>query len=182
MKKPIFLCLLLIMAALLLCGCFREHVAPDSIPSYTELATEPDTAHMEPETTLPETDLTLSEPASQETDLTMVVNGMVLDVTWEDNETTTELITYVQSRTITVNTTIYGGFEQVGSLPQSFSKNDIHMTTEPGDIVLYSGNQLVVFFGSNTWSYTRLGHINLSVEKLAELLDGKSATIEFKYE
>ena len=56
------------------------------------------------------------------------------------------------------------------------------MTTEPGDIVLYSGDQLVVFFGSNSWSYTKLGHINLAAEKLAELLGGESTVIEFKYE
>ena len=56
------------------------------------------------------------------------------------------------------------------------------MTTEPGDIVLYSGDQLVVFFGSNSWSYTKLGHISLAAEKLAELLGGESAVIEFKYE
>ena len=76
----------------------------------------------------------------------MIVNGMALDVSWEDNETVEELLVYAQNGTITVNTTIYGGFEQVGSLPQSFSRNDVQMTTEPGDIVLYSGNQLVVFF------------------------------------
>lgn len=80
------------------------------------------------------------------------------------------------------NTSAYGGFEQVGSFPRSFSRNDVQMTTEPGDIVLYSGNQLVVFFGSNSWSYTKLGHISLAAEKLAELLGGESTVIEFKYE
>lgn len=50
------------------------------------------------------------------------------------------------------------------------------------DIVLYSGNQLVVFFSSNTWNYTKLGHINLAAEKLAGLLGGDSAVIEVKYE
>lgn len=112
----------------------------------------------------------------------MIVNGMALDVSWEDNETVEELFVYAQNGTITVNTTIYGGFEQVGSLPQSFSGNDVQMTTEPGDIVLYSGNQLVVFFSSNTWNYTKLGHINLAAEKLAGLLGGDSAVIEVKYE
>ena len=67
-----------------------------------------------------------------------------------------------------------------GSFPQSFSRNDVQMTTEPGDIVLYSGDQLVVFFGSNSWSYTKLGHINLATEKLTELLGGESAVIELK--
>ena len=71
-------------------------------------------------------------PEPQEKELTMIVNGMALDVSWEDNETVEELLVYAQNGTITVNTTIYGGFEQVGSLPQSFSRNDVQMTTEPG--------------------------------------------------
>ena len=55
------------------------------------------------------------------------------------------------------------------------------MTTQPGDIVLYSGNQLVVFFGSNSWSYTKLGHINgLSADEFAALLDKEQAVIELQ--
>ena len=66
-------------------------------------------------------------------------------------------------------------------MPQSFSRSDVQMTTQPGDIVLYSGNQLVVFFGSNSWSYTKLGHINgLSADELAALLDKDIAVIEIK--
>ena len=53
------------------------------------------------------------------------------------------------------------------------------MTTQPGDIVLYSGNQLVIFFGSNSWSYTRLGHIDgLSTDELTALLDQDTVTFE----
>ena len=80
-----------------------------------------------------------------------------------------------------MNTTAYGGFEQVGSLPQSFSRGDTQMTAQPGDIVRYSGNQLVVFFGSNSWSYTKLGHINdLSADELTVLLDKDQTVIELQ--
>ncbi len=55
------------------------------------------------------------------------------------------------------------------------------MTTQPGDVVLYSGNQLVVFFGSNSWSYTKLGHINgLSADELAVLLDKEQTGIKLQ--
>ena len=75
----------------------------------------------------------------------------------------------------------YGGFEQVGSLPQSFSRSDAQMPTQPGDIVLYSGNQLVIFFDSNSWNYTRLGRIEgLSTNELTTLLDKDIAVIEIK--
>ena len=80
-----------------------------------------------------------------------------------------------------MNTSAYGGFEQVGSLPQSFSRSDAQMTTQPGDIVLYSGNQLVIFFGSNSWSYTKLGHISgLSADELAALLDKEQTVMELR--
>ena len=77
---------------------------------------------------------------------------------------------------------MYGGFEQVGSIGQNLTRNDKQTTTEPGDIVLYSGNQLVVFYGSNSWSYTRLGKINLSDEELENLLGNGDVTITLSME
>lgn len=53
---------------------------------------------------------------------------------------------------------------------ESLPRNDEQITTEYGDIVLYSGNQIVVFYGSNSWAYTRLGHIDMTQEELTELL------------
>ena len=67
------------------------------------------------------------------------------------------------------------------SIASLLSKNDVQTTTQPGDIVLYSGNQLVIFFGSNSWSYTRLSHIEgLSTDELTALLDKDVAVIEIK--
>lgn len=106
------------------------------------------------------------------------INGNKINVSREDNDTVEELIDHIQNENIIVNTTLYGCFEQVGSLPRSFSRNAVQMTTAPGDIMLYSGDQLVVFFGSNNWSYTKLGHINLPVDELTELLNGSTVLIE----
>ena len=66
---------------------------------------------------------------------------------------------------------MYGGFEQVGAIGPDLPSNDINITTEPGDIMLYTGSNMVVFYGNNSWSYTRLGHIeNKSEDELKELL------------
>ena len=112
--------------------------------------------------------------------LLLTIDGTAVDVQWENNAAVTELYALAQN-SITVNTSAYGGFEQVGSLPQIFSRNDVQMTTQSGDIVLYSGNQLVVFFGSNSWSYTQLGHIHgLSADKRAALLDKEQTVIELQ--
>ena len=59
----------------------------------------------------------------------------------------------------------------------TISSNDKRITTSPGDIVLYSSNQIVLFYGSNTWEYTRLGHINLSEDELVKLLDKPTVNI-----
>lgn len=75
---------------------------------------------------------------------------------------------------------MYGGFEQVGSIGQSIVRDDEQLTTSPGDIVLYSGDQIVVFYGSNSWSYTKLGHIDMSEGELTELLSNGDVTITLK--
>lgn len=111
------------------------------------------------------------------------IDGNQLSVVWEDNIAVEELFTCAQEEGITVHTSIYGGFEQVGSLPYRFSQDDLQITTEPGDIVLYSGDQLVVFFGENTWSYTMLGHIQgLSQEELTSMLRKDTTVIEIEVE
>ena len=103
--------------------------------------------------------------------LKMKVDGRELTVIWEDNESVDALMDLASDSAITVEMSMYGGFEQVGSLGTSFPRNDVQTTTQAGDIVLYSGNQIVVFYGSNSWSYTRLGRIEgLNGSELAELL------------
>lgn len=69
-----------------------------------------------------------------EQELTLSVDGTTLEVSWEDNETVRELMDCAAEGSITVNTSLYGGFEQVGSLPRQFSRNDVQMTTAPGTL------------------------------------------------
>ena len=72
----------------------------------------------------------------------------------------------------------YGGFEQVGPIGTSLPRADEQTVTEAGDIVLYAGSQIVVFYGSNSWAYTRLGHItDQSAADLARLLGRGDVTI-----
>lgn len=173
MKMP-FLMYLLLPTAFLLAACSGQ------MSVLSSAAEPPETERIsEPSSTEPETPP--SEPAPQAELLVLSINGSVLDVKWEENETVAELLAHVQNEKIMVYTSVYGVFEQVGSLPQSFSRNDARITTKPGDIVLYSGDQLVLFFGSNSWSYTKLGQINgLSPEELSALLGTDSAVVEIK--
>lgn len=90
----------------------------------------------------------------------LTVGGKTLTATLVDNAATRELKELLAKGSITVSMSDYGGFEKVGTLPQSFTTSNSNITTASGDIILYSGNQLVVFYGSNTYSYTRLGKID----------------------
>ena len=165
MKRHI---LFVLLPAVMLClsGCVGR---PDLPTSAAE--SEKSTKMTTEETAMPEIDTTM---------LVLTIDGTAVDVQWENNAAVVELYALAQNA-ITVNTSAYGGFEQVGSLPQSFSRSDVQMTAQPGDIVLYSGNQLVVFFGSNSWSYTKLGHISgLSADELAALLDKEQTVIELQ--
>lgn len=108
--------------------------------------------------------------------LSLKIDEETVDVTWENNPSAKGL-SRLASNGLRIDMRMYGGFEQVGLLGTSLPSNDVQMTTSPGDIVLYSGNQIVVFYGSNTWDYTKLGHINLSREKLEDLLGKKPVSL-----
>ena len=101
----------------------------------------------------------------------MSIGGTDVTVEWEDNQAVADLQALVADAPLTVNLSMYGGFEQVGSLGTTLTANDVQTTTAAGDIVLYSGNQIVVFYGSNSWAYTRLGHItSQDADGMANLL------------
>lgn len=97
--------------------------------------------------------------SSTEKKLHLNIGNTELAVDWEENDTVKALIELCSSGSLTVHMSKYGGFEQVGSLGTSLPRKDVQITTESGDIVLYSGNQIVVFYGSNTWAYTKIGKI-----------------------
>ena len=110
-------------------------------------------------------------------DMILTINGEECPVEWEENESVEALKKLCP---LTVQMSMYGGFEQVGSIGSSITRNDKQTTTDYGDIVLYSGNQIVVFYGANSWAYTRLGHIDMTKEELTELLCNGDVEIPLK--
>ena len=134
-------------------------------------------AESKPEETQSETGTETEEKPAMKT-LTMKIGDTTVAVDWEENDSVKALMDLVKDRPLTIQMSMYGGFEQVGSLGTSLPRNDRQTTTSAGDIVLYSGNQIVVFYGSNSWSYTRLGHItDKSADELKSLLGNKDTTI-----
>ncbi len=107
--------------------------------------------------------------------LQLIIGDVEVEVSWLDNDSVNELIQYVND-TLDIKLHQHGGFEQYGSIGKTLTSNDKRIKTNPGDIVLYSSNQIVLFYGSNTWSYTKLGKMNLKENELYELL-GKEDSI-----
>lgn len=115
--------------------------------------------------------------------LMMKIGDKKVNVEWEENESVEALMELCKDAPLEVKMSMYGGFEQVGSLGTNLPRNDVQTSTSSGDIVLYSGNQIVIFYGSNSWSYTRLGHItDQDNAGMTELLGNGDVTITISME
>jgi hypothetical protein len=102
----------------------------------------------------------------------------VLSATFADNTSAEALKELLAAGDITIDMSDYGGFEKVGNIGSSLPTNDVRITSEPGDLILYQGNQLVIFYASNSWSYTRLGRINdVTQAELRNILGTGNVTV-----
>lgn len=165
----------------LLGGCQSAPSQPE-----TEIKDEP-VSETENDTVTETETVTEEHEISEETEkeeMTMIlkINDQKIDVNWEDNESVAALEQLVLSKPLTVSMSMYGGWEQVGSIGRSLPRNDVQTTAVPGDIMLYSGNQIVLFYGNNSWAYTKLGSMQASQDELRELLDNGDVTVEISME
>ena len=95
----------------------------------------------------------------------------------ENNASTEELATILSEGDLKMSASNYGGFEKVCTIGQSIARDDKQTTTKPGDIMLYNGSQLVIFYDSNSWAYTPIGHINESAGELEKFLSGDESEV-----
>ena len=121
--------------------------------------------------------------AFSQTKIKLTVGEKTMTATLVDNAATQELKALLEKGPITIEMSDYGGFEKVGALPQSFTTSNSQITTEPGDIMLYQGNNMVIFYGSNSWSYTRLGKIDgATAEDVRQFLGSGSISLTVSLE
>ena len=156
-RKSIYLLIFGIM--LILSGCFANQ-SPN--------AKATDIEHRQESQTEP----TITEQGIKP--MVLSIDGTEVPVTWEANPSVADLQKHLP---LTMQMSKYGGFEQVGSIGRSIVMDDKQITTNYGDIVLYAGDKIVIFYGSNSWAYTRLGHVNLSQKEMTELLSKGNASI-----
>ena len=170
------ICLLCVLA-----GCAKsvpKEETPQSLPNIESVEVSEET---EPEGQSDEMQSEQMEGnglEAEEMSILMRIGDEVVTIAWEDNESVAALVELLREQPMSIQMSMYGGFEQVGSFGTSLPRDDEQTTTQAGDIVLYSGNQMVVFYGSNSWAYTRLGRItDKSAEELKEMLGGGDVTI-----
>ena len=124
----------------------------------------------------PEGGQTTEEPNENEKESEMIdtiylkMGTHKITVKLEENVATKALVELLKEGDITYTAHDYGGFEKVGDLGHTLPRSDAQTTTEAGDVILYSGNQIVLFYGSNSWSYTRLGKMQGSASEIKEIL------------
>lgn len=170
----------LAIAFMLSLGCTEDN---KNSHTAANLPTESTSHHDNPQQPTEQQPTEQQQPGEQEVSkLSATIDSIPVTIQWEDNDSVNVLREMTKRSDITIHMSQYGGFEQVGSLGQYLPRNDVQTTTAPGDIVLYSGNQIVVFYGSNTWSYTRIGKITDKTEdELKALLDKDNVTMQISH-
>ncbi len=108
----------------------------------------------------------------------ITIDGQTQSVTLVDNSATRALVEKLQQAPISVTLNSSGGFEIWGALGFSLPTSNQQMTAQPGDVILYSGSNICLFYGSNSWSYTRLGKIDgMSESELRSFLKAGESNI-----
>ena len=110
--------------------------------------------------------------SQEEPMLKITVGDQELLATFAEDSSAEEFRELLSQGPVTISMEDYGGFEKVGPLGTTLTRNDTRITTQPGDVILYQGNQITIYYGTNTWNFTRLAKINDSTDLQAKLGTG----------
>ena len=157
------LCLFLTVLGLSACGFGQVPPDPGTSPTPPVISEQPpaDPQHSQD-----------VEPHEEESALKITVGDYELLATFEDNPSAEEFRALLAQGPVTVEMADYGGFEKVGPLGTTLTRSDTQITTQPGDVILYQGNQITIYYGTNTWSFTRLATIDDPTDLKAKLGEG----------
>lgn len=161
---------------LLLTGCKATNPGnfQEDDVSQTQSSVETNTNESKEQTEMKKTD----ESTLADNQIRVTVGSSSFIVNLEDNETAKALREMLVDEDLTISASNYGGFEKVCQLGKTLPREDKQITTEAGDVMLYSGNQIVFFYGANSWSYTKIGKVEASsIEELESVLSGSETEV-----
>lgn len=149
--------LLLAILGLSACGSGESPTGSTPPPSQSVVS--------QPESSQPQD----NSSSQEEPMLKITVGDQELLATFAENSSAEEFRELLSQGPVTISMEDYGGFEKVGPLDTTLTRNDTRITTQPGDVILYQGNQITIYYGTNTWNFTRLAKINDSTDLQAKL-------------
>lgn len=180
-KLLILLCTMVVSFSLIACGGSSKQAQPpiSTQESYgAESASQSDASEAE---SAQRTDIQNETEENTVMQMNVQVGNAVFSATLEKNEAASAFVEMMQENPVVLKMSDYSGFEKVGPLGTSLPASNSQTTTNAGDIVLYNGDQIVIFYGSNSWSYTRLGHID-DLTGWEEALGSGDVTVTFSLE
>lgn len=152
----------------------EESTKEQTAPPQPEQTTNPSSS----ETSLQESTNNASPKESTAMKMNLQIGDSTFTATLEENSAVESLLGLMETAPLVIQMSDYSGFEKVGSLGTNLPTSNQQTTTQSGDIVLYNGNQIVIFYGTNSWSYTRLGKVD-DLTEWKEALDNGDVTVTF---
>lgn len=110
-----------------------------------------------------------------------VVGEETLIVELADNSSAQAFVDLLAEGPLTVEMSDYGGFEKVGPLGTYLPTNDKSITAEPGDVILYQGDKITIYYGTNSWNFTRMGKVQgVNQDDLKRILGEGTTIVTFR--
>ncbi len=180
MRMKLFLMLLMVCT---LTACSNKEPAISQPENDPPIQVESSDSHMEENTTISSQDENMTElkmSDMEENVMKITVGDTTFTATLADNSSAAALREMLMEEPLTINMSDYGNMEKVGPIGKSLPENNKQITTEAGDIILYQGNSLVIYYDTNTWNFTRLGKINdVTQAELKEALGDGDVIVTF---
>lgn len=106
-------------------------------------------------------------------EITSESGNHTLTATLTDNSSAVAFYELLKKGPVTISMHDYGNFEKVGLLGKTLPRNDTQITTSAGDIILYQGNQITIYYDKNSWNFTRLGRVDGKTQAELKQILGK---------
>ena len=152
------------------------------------MSTVPSASEEAAESALPETNQNEEEgseihdtqESTEDNTMNVIAGDTTFTATLADNSSAQALVELLQEGPLTIEMSDYGNMEKVGPIGQTLPANNEQITTEPGDIILYQSNSLVIYYDTNSWNFTRIGKINdVTREELLDALGSGNVSVTF---
>ena len=196
-RTGLLLCTVFLLFSLSACsdsehGGQQNTHSPDNKPSITSTSAENDKASQSEKDTQTENTAQPEEapqtqgPQEAENEkensnmLTIRIGDRTLTADLENNSSAEALKELLSKGSLTLNMSDYGGMEKTAALPEKLPQNNESINTDAGDLILYQGNVITIYYDTNSWSLTRLGKINnITKSELQEILGNGDVSVTF---